>query len=916
MKKANTAKSPTSRAHNRGQHRHCGSKWIPTIQHVRDNGDGGVHANVSWTDLTTAAAIQEVVPVALHKLTLLALTRNFAYDPQLASRHFSRLNRAFGPYTYVRPKSAQATMIEADSSAPALPNGFLVPPVQHLDSIFRRLDALSVKARRRYRLLGLKRLEVPSEALVVGIAINGASPGLRNSGQRRLNPSPHGASRSLYPSRHAPSPAAAAKGLLPDDRARRRPIDIQVSRRVAEAVGGGGDRRPLRRKHRPGVPPLAAAAAAVTAATAGGTSAGGTPSGRRRQARAQTPPPASPRRRGRPRGRPSGQPTSRPRPTPPPHEHLHRRVVGGAAEDAHDALPGAPVNNRARKVGEVLRAPDGHPVGNAVEQQHPHRRPQRRRHVQAGGRRTLLARILKGAPHRRRHRRPQAPPVGRPAEGGVQEVKVFAPRLPNEPRIGLVGGRAAADGGDEAVKGARRARKVDARQVGGPRDGSDKGVGGAGHELDDAGREARLGEERVEEVGGVSGGGGGGPEGRVADKGGGRRQVDANGDEAVACAGGGSTRPTAKRAVLRGRHAKAPKVGRLGDRVNLGLPRALAHREHRRGGDAPPPRVRAEEVGGGEKDGRAVRLGGRRPVAPRGGGAGGRLGESGARTRDAAWRRVAAARARARRAGHSRHGSRPRPPAPQRTVTSREPGRYSRHRSFTGRGGWVAPATWRRPPADQAAPTTRGGARGRPAVGAAASRRAADSSRRDDGAGAMAAGGRRGRPHGLGRRAMARRRQWRCGQEGDRPRSRRPRPPPTPQRRAVGGADGVAGDSAQVGEGAQVGPAARVRHPHRVDGRGKRDAGSDAREQRRESRGAMRRRGGIRQGVVVCALPVLVRALPVLVCAFAMRACGALRDTSRRSPKLSGRSAALDPRAPRGSSTGSARKCCMTYRDQ
>jgi len=139
MKKANTAKSPTSRAHNRGQHRHCGSKWIPTIQHVRDNGDGGVHANVSWTDLTTAAAIQEVVPVALYKLTLLALTRNFAYDPQLASRHFSRLNRAFGPYTYVRPKSAQATMIEADSSAPALPNGFLVPPVQHLDSIFRRL---------------------------------------------------------------------------------------------------------------------------------------------------------------------------------------------------------------------------------------------------------------------------------------------------------------------------------------------------------------------------------------------------------------------------------------------------------------------------------------------------------------------------------------------------------------------------------------------------------------------------------------------------------------------------------------------------------------------------------------------------------------------------------------------------------
>jgi len=67
------------------------------------------------------------------------MTCNSAYDPHFALRHFPRLNRSYGPYTYVWPKSAQATMIEANPSVPALPNGFLVPPVQHMDSILRRL---------------------------------------------------------------------------------------------------------------------------------------------------------------------------------------------------------------------------------------------------------------------------------------------------------------------------------------------------------------------------------------------------------------------------------------------------------------------------------------------------------------------------------------------------------------------------------------------------------------------------------------------------------------------------------------------------------------------------------------------------------------------------------------------------------
>ena len=38
--------------------------WIPTIQHVHVTGDGVIHADVSWTDSSTASAIKKVIPVA------------------------------------------------------------------------------------------------------------------------------------------------------------------------------------------------------------------------------------------------------------------------------------------------------------------------------------------------------------------------------------------------------------------------------------------------------------------------------------------------------------------------------------------------------------------------------------------------------------------------------------------------------------------------------------------------------------------------------------------------------------------------------------------------------------------------------------------------------------------------------------
>jgi len=76
------------------------STWIPRIQHVHVTGDGVILADVSRTDSSTAATMEEKIPVVWLKYTLPSMTRNFAYDSQLALRQFPRLNRVYGPYTY------------------------------------------------------------------------------------------------------------------------------------------------------------------------------------------------------------------------------------------------------------------------------------------------------------------------------------------------------------------------------------------------------------------------------------------------------------------------------------------------------------------------------------------------------------------------------------------------------------------------------------------------------------------------------------------------------------------------------------------------------------------------------------------------------------------------------------------------
>jgi len=120
--------------------------WTPTIQHAHVTGDGVIHANVSWTESTTATAVKEVIPVTWLKSTLPSMTRNFAYDPELVFRHFACLNAEYGPYTYVWPKASQSTLIKPDPTESEHPNGFFVPPVQHLDSVLRRLVSTKEEA--------------------------------------------------------------------------------------------------------------------------------------------------------------------------------------------------------------------------------------------------------------------------------------------------------------------------------------------------------------------------------------------------------------------------------------------------------------------------------------------------------------------------------------------------------------------------------------------------------------------------------------------------------------------------------------------------------------------------------------------------------------------------------------------------
>jgi len=122
------------------------STWTPTIHHVYVTADGVILSNLSWKNFHSRTAIEELISVAWLKSTLPSMTRNFAYDHELALRQFARLNSEYGLYTYVRPKALQSTSSKYDSDTSDNPCGFLVPPVQHLDSGFRGMVAANEEA--------------------------------------------------------------------------------------------------------------------------------------------------------------------------------------------------------------------------------------------------------------------------------------------------------------------------------------------------------------------------------------------------------------------------------------------------------------------------------------------------------------------------------------------------------------------------------------------------------------------------------------------------------------------------------------------------------------------------------------------------------------------------------------------------
>jgi len=73
------------------------------------------------------------------------MTHDFSFDPQLALQLFPWPSQEYGPETHVWTESAQAALLGADPSVPVLPNAFLVPLVQRLDSIRRRLVTTTEK---------------------------------------------------------------------------------------------------------------------------------------------------------------------------------------------------------------------------------------------------------------------------------------------------------------------------------------------------------------------------------------------------------------------------------------------------------------------------------------------------------------------------------------------------------------------------------------------------------------------------------------------------------------------------------------------------------------------------------------------------------------------------------------------------
>ena len=311
--------------------------------------------------------------------------------------------------------------------------------------------------------------------------------------------------------------------------------------------------------------------------------------------------------------------------TPAPGQDRRVRRLPRVVEVALDRREGVAIDNGAHEVGEIGRIADPD-LGDLREQAFLHRGPERRWDERPRRRRALLALVLEGATGQRRRE-------GRHAGRGVGEDEILPAGLADDPRIGAVAPDVAPDGLPHALKRRGRSREVDAGQRGrGERRVADLGAR-ARHHIDDAGRQARGLEDLHDAVGGVERGRRRLPHDRVAQDRGRRRQIAADRREVERrdreheplerpvlepVPGAGRGQRLLAIDLLGEGDVEPPEVDQLARRVDLGLMRRLRLAEHRGGVQGHPIRP-GQEIGGPQKDGRALVPGQPRPVVRRGG---------------------------------------------------------------------------------------------------------------------------------------------------------------------------------------------------------------------------------------------------------------------------------------------------------
>ena len=249
----------------------------------------------------------------------------------------------------------------------------------------------------------------------------------------------------------------AAERLLPDDRAGRLVVDVEVAGGEPQRMVSFGDGRPVLGDDGAG---QAVRAALVDQAQRVGEGAGaGVVVHVHRQDRPEVL--GAERLIGRVLAEQHGR----------LHEEAFGVVVGATGGDREAvgrlgpvhgrgvAVEGSLVDHRTPEVGEVGDVAVAQ-VGDLAKEVITHPPPHRLRHERAGGGRALLALVVEGSPDQRRGQHLR---IG----GGVRDDEVLAAGLPDQPRVAVVAAQVVADLLPQGLEGGGRAGEVDAGQPSG-----------------------------------------------------------------------------------------------------------------------------------------------------------------------------------------------------------------------------------------------------------------------------------------------------------------------------------------------------------------------------------------------------------------------------------------------------------------